>query len=259
MVVTPHNDYHFLGHYQILIKVGGSRVNVQAEKPRRLDSVSLGGIAVFGALAVVLTTLSHALGLNFPLIPYLQFDLGEIAILLAFFIFGPVPSLVAAMIEFVTLMILGQNAPIGPILKLISILASLGGIWLGMAMVARSRSPGFAKAAALGAFLGIVSRVVFLTIANYYLLVFFGGEYAISGLIPYLAGFFKLVGIGLTSANGLSVILLFTAVFNALQLLFVAGVTYFLVSLPQVQATRAAGRRLWVISYLRSQPRPPAA
>jgi hypothetical protein len=39
----------------------------------------------------------------------------------------------------------------------------------------------------------------------------------------------------------------------------VAGVTYFLVSLPQVQATRAAGRRLWVISYLRSQPRPAAA
>ena len=43
---------------------------------------------MFGALAVVLTTLSHALGLNFPLIPYLQFDFGEIAILLAFFIVG---------------------------------------------------------------------------------------------------------------------------------------------------------------------------
>src|SRR5579864_6658594 len=98
----------------------------------KLDSVSLGGIAVFGALAVVLTTLSHALGLNFPLIPYLQFDFGEIAILLAFFIFGPVPGLVAAFIEFVTLMVLGQAAPIGPILKLVSMLASLAGIWFGM-------------------------------------------------------------------------------------------------------------------------------
>jgi hypothetical protein len=28
-------------------------------------------------------------------------------------------------------------------------------------------------------------------------------------------------------------------------------VTYFLVSLPQVQATRAAGRRLWIIVYLK--------
>jgi riboflavin transporter FmnP len=218
-----------------------------------LDSVSLGGIAVFGALAVVLTTLSHALGLDFPLIPYLQFDFGEIAILLAFFIFGPVPGLVAAFIEFLTLMILGQNAPIGPILKLVSILASIGGIWLGTAVVSRSRNPSFAKAAALGTSLGIVSRVVFLTIANYYLIVFFGGEYALSGLVPYLAGAFKLVGITLTPGNGLELILAFTAIFNVLQLALVAGVTSFLVGLPQLQATRAAGRTLWVVSYLRSR------
>jgi riboflavin transporter FmnP len=225
---------------------------VQAQRVGRLDSVSLGGIAVFGALAVVLTTISHALGLNFPLIPYLQFDFGEIAILLAFFIFGPIPGLVAAFIEFLTLMALGQAAPIGPILKLISILASLGGIWLGTAVVSRSRNPSFAKAAALGTFLGIVSRVIFLTISNYYLIVFFGGEYALNGLVPYLAGAFKLVGVTLTSVNGLELILAFTAVFNVLQLALVAGVSSFLVGLPQVQATRAAGRSLWVVSYLRS-------
>jgi riboflavin transporter FmnP len=218
----------------------------------RLDSVSLGGIAVFGALAVVLTTLSHALGLNFPLIPYLQFDLGEIAILLAFFIFGPVPGLVSAFIEFLTLMVLGQNAPVGPILKLLSILASLGGMWLGTTFVSRSVNPGFARAAILGTVLGTITRVVLLTVANYYLIVFFGGEYAIGGLIPYLAGYFKLVGVTLTDANGLGLILAFTAVFNALQLIFAAGVTSFLVGLPQVQAARAAGRTLWVTSYLRS-------
>ena len=217
------------------------------------DSVSLGGIAVFGALAVVLTTLSQALGLNFPLIPYLQFDFGEIAILLAFFIFGPVPGFVAGFIEFLTLMVLGQNAPIGPILKLVSIFASLGGIWLGTAAVSRSRNPGFAKAAALGTFLGVASRVLFLTIANYYLIVFFGGEYALNGLIPYLAGPFKLVGVNLTAADGLGLILAFTAVFNVLQLVLVAGVTSFIVGLPQVQATRAAGRTPWVTTYLRSR------
>jgi riboflavin transporter len=226
-------------------------VHVQTRRLGRFDSVSLAGIAVFGALAVVLTTLSQALGLNFPLIPYLQFDFGEIAILLALFIFGPVPGLVAAFIEFLTLMVLGQNAPIGPILKLVSILASLGGIWLGMAVVSRSRSPGFAKAVALGTALGVISRVVFLTISNYYLIVFFGGEYALNGLVPYLAGSFKLVGVTLTPGNGLDLILAFTAVFNVLQLLFVGGVTYFLVGLPQVQATRAAGRSLWVVTYLR--------
>jgi riboflavin transporter len=217
----------------------------------RFDSVSLGGIAVFGALAVVLTTLSASLGLNFPVIPYLQFDFGEIAILLAFFIFGPVPGLVAAFIEFLTLMVVGQNVPIGPILKLVSILASLGGIWLGTAIVSRSRNPSFGRAAALGTFFGVVSRVVFLTIANYYLIVFFGGEYALNGLVPYLAGPFKDVGVHLTPANGLEFILALTAVFNVLQLAFVAGVSSFLVELPQVQATRAAGRNLWVTTYLR--------
>jgi riboflavin transporter FmnP len=224
---------------------------VKARRLGRFDSVSLGGIAVFGALAVVLTTLSQGLGLNFPLIPYLQFDFGEIAILLAFFIFGPVPGLVAAFIEFLTLMVLGQNAPIGPILKLVSMVASLGGIWLGMAAVSRSRSPSFAKAAALGTSLGMISRVIFLTISNYYLIAFFGGEYALNGLVPYLASSFKLVGVTLTSANGLALILAVTAVFNVLQLLFVSGVAYFMVGLPQVQATRAAGRTLWVVSYLR--------
>jgi len=217
----------------------------------RFDSVSLGGIAVFGALAVVLTTLSASLGLNFPVIPYLQFDFGEIAILLAFFIFGPVPGLVTAFIEFLTLMVVGQNVPVGPILKLVSILASLGGIWLGTAIVSRSRNPAFGRAAALGSLFGVVSRVVFLTIANYYLIVFFGGAYALSGLVPYLAGPFKAVGINLTPANGLELILGLTAVFNVLQLALVAGVSSFLVELPQVQATRAAGRNLWVTTYLR--------
>jgi riboflavin transporter FmnP len=216
-----------------------------------MDSVSLGGIAIFGALAVVLTTLSHTLGLDFPIIPYLQFDFGEIAILLAFFIFGPIPGLAAAFIEFLTLMVLGQNAPIGPILKLISILASLGGIWAGMGLVSKTRNPSFASAAALGTVIGVASRVLLLTAANYYLIVYFGGGYALSGLVPYLAGAFKLVGLSLTTANGLGLILAFTAVFNALQLALVGAVSYFLVGLPQVQATRAAGRTLWVVSYLR--------
>lgn len=215
--------------------------------------MSLGGIAVFGALAVVLTTISQALGLNFPLIPYLQFDFGEIAILLAFFIFGPVPGLVSALIEFLTLMFLGQNAPIGPVLKLVSILASLAGLWLGMGIVSRSRRPSFVGGAAVGVFLGALSRVAFLTISNYYLIVYLGGEYALSGLVPYLAAPFKLIGLDLTYGNGLALILAFTAVFNVVQLLLAGGVAYFLVGLPQVQATRAAGRNLWVVSYLRSR------
>jgi len=245
--------YHFSGGYQILIKLSGAGPTMEGRQAGRLDRVSLGGVAVFGALAVVLTTLSQGLGLNFPLIPYLQFDFGEIAILLAFFIFGPLPGAVAAVIEFLTLMFLGQNAPIGPVLKLISMLASLGGIWAGTTLVSRSRNPGFGRAATLGTAMGVVSRVAFLTVANYYLIVVMGGQYALNGLVPYLAGSFKLVGVTLTSADGLGLILAFTAAFNVLQLAFVAMVSSFVVGLPQVQATRAAGRTPWVFAYLRSQ------
>ena len=42
----------------------------------KLSTLSLAGVAVFGALSAILTILSQFLGLNFPLVPYLQFDFG---------------------------------------------------------------------------------------------------------------------------------------------------------------------------------------
>lgn len=213
----------------------------------RLDSVSVAGIAIFGALSVLLTTLSQALGLNFPLIPYLQFDFGEIAILLAFFIFGPVPGLISSFIEFLTLMAIGQNVPVGPVLKLIAILSSLFGIWVGLALVRRVRRPTLAKASGMSTLVGIVFRAALMTIPNYYLIVFL---ISLPATMGFLAASFKLAGITLTASSGLAVILGFTALFNGLQLLFVSIVSYLLVRLPQLQSTRAAGRTLWITVYL---------
>lgn len=219
----------------------------------RLDSVSVAGIAIFGALSVLLTTLSQALGLNFPLIPYLQFDFGEIAILLAFFIFGPVPALISSFIEFLTLMAIGQNVPIGPVLKSIAILSSLFGIWVGLALVQRVKRPTLAKASGVGTLVGIVFRAALMTIPNYYLIVFL---ISLPATIGFLAAFFKLAGITLTASNGLVVILGFTALFNGLQLLFVSIVSYLLIKLPQLQSTRAAGRTLWITVYLSRNAEP---
>ena len=219
----------------------------------RFDSVSIAGVAIFGALSVVLTTLSQALGLNFPIVPYLQFDLGEIAIFLAFFIFGPLPAVISAFVEFGTLMVIGENTPIGPPLKLVAILSSLVGVWAGTAIVARLGKPGLNKAAALGAAIGVVARIVASTIANYYLIVFlsvyFSG-YSLAAIVGYVSSYFKAAGITLTMANGLTLILGFTAIFNALQLLFVLVVSYLIVRLPQMRSTKAAGRRLWIVSYI---------
>ncbi|MGA2199672.1 MAG: hypothetical protein ABSG45_07010 [Nitrososphaerales archaeon] len=219
-----------------------------------LDSRSLAGMAVFGALAVVLTTISQALGLNFPVVPYLQFDLGEIAILLAFFIFGPVPALVSAFIEFATLMTIGQNvAFFGPELKLIAILSSLTGVGIGLVVVRRMRRPTIGKAIGLGAALGLTLRAIAMTLPNYLLIVYL---YTLSGIIAYVSGAFKLIGVVLSDSNALILILSMTAVFNALQFLFVSVASYGIVSLPQVQNTRVAGRRLWILTYLQKKDSP---
>lgn len=224
---------------------------VETERLGRSDRVSLAGMAVFGALAVILTTISQSLGLNFPLIPYLQFDLGEIAILLAFFIFGPVPAVVSAFIEFATLMVIGQNvAYFGPELKLIAILSSLLGIWLGTRLVGRMHSSSVGRAVGVGSFFGMVFRALAMTLPNYLLIVVLFGLDGPYGIIGYVAAPFKAIGIVITDANALLFILSLTAVFNVLQLLFVSAVSYFVLRLPQVQATRAAGRRPWIVGYL---------
>ena len=216
-----------------------------------LDSRSLAGVAVFGALSVVLTLISQALGLNFPIVTYLQFDLGEIAILLAFFIFGPVPALIAAFIEFATLAALGVNAAFfGPELKLIAILSSLLGVWVGVVAVRRMREPTIKKAVGLGSVLGIVIRAAAMTVPNYLLIIFL---ITVSGTLGAVQGSFKLIGITPTESNVLVLALVMTAVFNALQFAFVSLVTYGIVSLPQIQSTRAAGRKPWIASYLQKR------
>jgi len=211
-------------------------------------------VAIFGALAVVLTSISQAIGLNFPVIPYLQFDLGEIAILLAFFIFGPIPALVSAFIEFATLMAIGVNvAFFGPELKLIAILSSLLGLWIGLVAVRRLKRPTVGKVIGLGGALGMALRAAAMTLPNYLIIIYLYGLTGPYGIIGYVSGGFKAVGITLTDSNALLLILAMTGVFNALQFLFVSLVSYGIVSLPQVQNTRAAGRKLWVLTYLKGR------
>ncbi|MDA4128541.1 MAG: ECF transporter S component [Thaumarchaeota archaeon] len=205
------------------------------------------GTAVFGALSIVLTVASQGLGLNFPLIPYLQFDLGEVAILLALFIFGPTSALISSVIEFLTLLFIGQNVPVGPLLKLFAIVSSLAGVYAGVRLVSYSKNPGLGKALAMGTALGIVVRGLVMTVPNYYLIVF---VFTITGITGFLVGSFALVGINLSEANTLWLVLAFTAIFNALQLLVVSVVSYVVVRSPQVRSAKALGRAPWLFEML---------
>ncbi len=198
---------------------------------------------LFAALAILFTAVSQFLGLNFPLIPYLQFDFGEVAILIAFFAFGPAPAVAAAFVEFVTLMGLGQNVPIGPVFKLLAILSTIGGLWLGVTVMRRT-SPYIKTGVILGTglLLGLVTRAAILTVANYYLLLFIYGLGPTEG---FLASTFKLIGITLTSSNALGLILIFTAIFNCLQLIFVFTISYLFFRIPQLRNLLRANRSAW--------------
>ena len=202
---------------------------------------------LFGALAILLTSLSQALGLNFPILPYLQFDLGEVAIIIAFLLFGPIPATTAAFVEFLTLMVLGENIPWGPVLKIIAVLSTLGGLWFGM-MLAKKASKNPKMVVKLGSSLGmgLLFRAAFMTVANYYLIVFI---YTVGGMTSLVSSTFRLIGITISSTSTLTLILGFTAIFNCLQLLLVFGISYALVRLPQLRRSLRSNRMAWFESF----------
>jgi riboflavin transporter FmnP len=212
-----------------------------------LDTASIAGIALFSALAIILSAASQALGLNFPLIPYLQFDVGEVAIVLAFFFFGPIPAFVSSFVEFAGLMAYGQQVPIGPLLKLFALVSTVLGLWVGAKLVSRRRGTGLARRVGSSALFAAIVRAAVMTVPNFYLLVFLYGLGAIEG---FLKGPFLLVGIALTDSNALAVILGFTAIFNALQILFVMLVSYFVLRVPAVSGIKVGGKAPWFVRLL---------
>jgi riboflavin transporter FmnP len=224
-----------------LASTPGSGKAVLAAKPSKSRIIAAAGL--FAALSILLTSISQFLGLNFPIIPYLQFDLGEVAILLAFLLFGPVPAIFSAFVEFITLMLLGQNAPIGPILKIMAILSTMGGLWAGIFILRKiivrpKRGTLFLTSLALG----VIFRAVLMTIPNYYLIVY---VYTVKGIVGFVSGAFGLVGISMTTENALQLILEFTALFNALQLLFAFTVAYLLIRTPQLNQLFRTNRMTW--------------
>jgi riboflavin transporter FmnP len=219
----------------------------------RLDTVSVAGIAVFSALALVLGALSQSLGLNFPLIPYLQFDFGEVAIVLAFFIFGPVPASISSFAEFAGLMAFGQQVPVGPLLKLFALLSTVLGLWVGTKLASKVGAPGLSKLVGSGSLVAAVSRALVLTIPNFYLLQFYYSPAAIQGLVKYvLQPSFALVGITVTDANFLVPVLVFTAVFNVLQLSLVMAISYGVLRVPAMSQIKVGGRIPWFATVTKS-------
>jgi riboflavin transporter FmnP len=208
----------------------------------RLDTPSLAGSAIFSALAIMLAAGSQALGLNFPLVPYLQFDVGEVAIILAFFIFGPAPALVSSIVEFAGLMVFGQQIPVGPLLKLFALVSTVAGLWVGARIASRRGRTSLARMTGWTALFAGGLRAVVMTVPNFYLIVYLYGLAAIEGFVkaPFAA-----IGIGLNDSNALLVVLAFTALFNVIQLAAVMGISTLVLRVPAIPRLKVGGRAPW--------------
>ena len=121
----------------------------------------------------------------------------------------------------------------------------MAGLWLGISLLSKSRRRTLTSMTGAGIMIALISRVAVMSAANYYLIVFL---FTVPGIVGFLTASFKLIGVALDEKNALGLVLGVTAFFNVLQLLLGSIVSFLLIRLPQVRATKAAGRPLWIVA-----------
>jgi len=219
-------------------------------------TVTLAGAAVFSALAALLT-LSRA-AIPFPLIPYLQIDFAELPIYISFFLFGPLAAIITELVHWLFLNITGSDAPLGPAIKLVAVLSTLGGFWAGSAIysrLARGRGrPAIALSLMFGG--GMLLRVLAMTVVNYVVLLYVGP--VIFGL-NYMA-FARITLVKTTGwefsgdAILLFWVLVFTALYNVINLL-AAAIPAGLVVSPLTNSFRhITSVETWLMRNVKSKP-----
>ncbi len=168
--------------------------------------------ATLAAFSLVLAVLP--LSLPFPPIPYLRFDPAEIPVFIALLGFGPASGMLATVVYFMALLAVGEFTPIGPTMKFLAVFSSLLGFWIGSRIIG---SRGLGPMVGAGAVVGSIVRVVAMTAANYVVLVMMFPEF-LSFATTTLSAF---LGLNLAAdINGLFLVLLFTAVYNILHMVF---------------------------------------
>jgi riboflavin transporter FmnP len=202
--------------------------------------MTIAGAAVFAGLAAILT-LARA-SVPFPLIPYLQIDFAELPIMISFFLFGPVAGIFTELVHWIFLNETGSDVPLGPAIKLVAILSTFFGFWLGSLVYSRlggrtNRAVGLGLSSMFG--FGMLLRVGAMTLMNYLVLVYVGPVFF---GVNYMA-FAKSTIVATTGwqFNGdaavLFWVLVFTAIYNIVNLL-VASIPAGLIVSPMTNSFR---------------------
>jgi len=170
----------------------------------KLDTKTLGGTVVLGALVVVFdfTMKYSALKIRFPWLPFLKFDFTGIPIVLSFLLFGLMSGATTSTIAL--LAILGRSGDvIGSSMKGLAELSTILGMALGLAL--KSKPSKLRKPTSF--ILGISARSLVMICTNL-ILIFTGvmalyGDYAeIPVIVSLLVGAFNAVQGSLSILGG---------------------------------------------------------
>jgi hypothetical protein len=98
-----------------------------------------------------------------------------------------------------------------------------------------------------------------MTLPNFYILVFIAGNLGYAEAVARAP--FALLGLTVTDANALALILAFTAAFNVLQLAAVSVLSYAVLTFPPMARLKVGGRPPWFVTAAggRDAPAPPGA
>ena len=135
-----------------------------------MNSKTLAIIAVFSALSIILTL--SPLKFAFPLLPFLKYQVWEIAIVTAFLLYGTKVGVSISTINTIVLFIFFPgDLPTGPIYNFLAVLSMLTGIYIVQKVAGNRFCRGrelILTALSTGA--GVVTRVVVMSIVNWIVL-----------------------------------------------------------------------------------------
>ncbi|MBX5320979.1 MAG: hypothetical protein ACQXXG_02740 [Candidatus Bathyarchaeia archaeon] len=129
----------------------------------KIDTKTLTGIIVLAALVVIFdyATKSYNLKIPFPIpgLQFLKFDFTGIPIILSLLLYGLVPGAFTSAIAVLAILIRSPMNIVSPLMKGLAEFSTVIGMFLGLKLAKRFRLPA-------AYFLGVLVRVVIMTIAN---------------------------------------------------------------------------------------------
>lgn len=135
-----------------------------------MNTKALAAIIVFAALTVALNPAISGIGVPAPYALFLIYGLWEIPIVAAFLLISPAAGLLISVLNAVVLFGFFPGAlPTGPFYNLIAIFSMLLGVYLGRRLFTAKPIQGkrVVQVAAASTVLGLVFRVMVMTLVNY--------------------------------------------------------------------------------------------